>query len=369
MKFLLITLLAAAASSSFAPLHKAKERIDGSYIVMLKNGESLTAAVDTLRDSPFFSLLGGRIDIVYDNSLNAFAATLSEKALNMIRRWDIVEYVEEDGIYRVSAVGSWGIDRIDQRNLPLDNSYVAPRAGAGQTVYVVDTGIRHSHDDFGERASYHWDYQSSNGGEDCNGHGTTCAGIVGGATYGVAPSVSLKSVRVASCFGSSSTSNLINGLNSIPGNGVVSMAIGGGGSSSIDNAVADAVIRGIVVVVPAGSSNANACNYSPSREPSAITVGATDSSDERSSFSNYGTCVDIFAPGSSITSTWHTSDTATITMSGTSLACSHVAGAAALLLVRGVSASNVPSTITSEATSGVVSNPGTGSPNLLLYVQ
>jgi len=360
MKFLAVLLLAAVAYG--ARLERATTRIPGSYLIKAKDGVSLDGFIATFEGR----FREGRVNHKWNN-LNTISVTLPDRLAEKLLELDAVDYVEEDGVFYTQAVGSWGLDRVDQRNLPLDNSYSAPRNGNGQTVYVVDTGIRHSHQDYGSRASYHFDYQSSNRGEDCNGHGTHCAGTVGGSVYGVCKGCTLKSVRVLSCFGSGSTTNIVNGVNSING-GVGSMSLGGGASSTLDRCVSDAVSRGVVMSVAAGNDNANACNYSPAREPTAITVGSTASNDRRSSFSNYGSCVDLFAPGSDITSTWHTGDSATNTISGTSMACPHVSGAAALLLARGVSAGSVPNTIVSEGTSGVVTSPGRGSPNVLLYV-
>ncbi|XP_072047098.1 aqualysin-1-like [Amphiura filiformis] len=361
MKLLVVLLLAAVAYG--ARYEKATTKIPGSFLIKVKDRVSLSGFVNQF-ESQFVK---GKVNFKWDN-LNTISVNLPEVFVQRLLTLDAIEYVEEDGVFYTQAVGSWGIDRIDQRDLPLDLSYTAPRTGSGQTVYVIDTGIRYTHNDYGGRASFHHDYEQEGTGEDCNGHGTHCAGIAGSATYGVAPGVSLKSVRVLSCFGSGSTTNVVNGVNSIMGLSVGSMAIGGGASSTMDNAVASAVNRGVVMSVAAGNNNANACNYSPAREPSAITVGSTDNRDYRSQASNYGMCLDLFAPGVSITSTWHTSDTATNTLSGSSMACAHVSGAAALLLARGVPAGSVPSTMVSEATPNKISDPS-GSNNKLLYVQ
>jgi len=358
--FVFLCVVAVALGARF---ERAAERIPGQYIVGLKG--------DRMRGMSAIERVGGKIMQKY-NVINSVAVSIPDKLVERLMALDSVEYVEEDGVAYTQAVASWGLDRVDQRDLPLDDTYNPPRMGSGVTVYIVDTGLRHSHVDFGGRASFHFDYQDRNEGEDCNGHGTHCGGTTSGTTFGVAPGTEVKSVRVLSCFGSGSWSNVIAGIDSVAnagGNRVGSLSLGGGASSSVDAAVAGAVSAGAVMSVAAGNSNANACNSSPAREPSAVTVGATDINDRRASFSNYGSCLDIFAPGVSITSAWHTSDTATNTISGTSMACPHVSGGAALLLERGVSAADVPSTMTSEASSGKVSDPKTGSPNLLLYVQ
>ncbi|XP_072041466.1 aqualysin-1-like [Amphiura filiformis] len=362
-----LILLAVVAVAMGARFQKAAERVPGSYIIRLQEGVNQ----DKFVSSAGFSKLNAVVKYKY-SSINGLAVNIPDFLVEKLLALDGVAYVEEDGIAYTQAVASWGLDRSDQRNLPLDNTYNPPRSGSGTTVYIIDTGLRHSHQDFGGRASYHWDYQSGNNGEDCNGHGTHCGGTTSGTTYGIAAGSMVKSVRVLSCFGSGSWTNVIAGVDSVrdaSGMRVGSMSLGGGATQSLDDAVAAAVTAGAVMSVAAGNSNDNACNYSPAREPSAITVGATDSSDQRASFSSYGSCTDLFAPGVSITSAWHTSDTASNTISGTSMACPHVSGASALLLARGVSAGAVHDTIVAEATSGVVGNPGRNSPNLLLFVQ
>jgi subtilisin family serine protease len=270
---------------------------------------------------------------------------------------------------------TWGLDRLDQRARPLSTTYTYESTGAGVTAYIIDTGIRFAHTEFGGRATSGYDAVDGGAADDCNGHGTHVAGTVGGTTYGVAKAVSLVGVRVLNCAGSGTTSGVIAGINWVTTNhlagtpAVANMSLGGGASASLDTAVNASIADGVVYGVAAGNETANACNGSPSRVPSAITVGATTSSDARASFSNYGTCVDLFAPGQGITSAWSTSNTATNTISGTSMATPHVVGAAARFLQgsRGSTPQQVRDALVADATANVVTNPGTGSPNRLLY--
>jgi subtilisin family serine protease len=243
------------------------------------------------------------------------------------------------------------------------------------SAYIIDTGIRFSHTQFGGRAVSGYDAVDGGSADDCNGHGTHVAGTVGSSTYGVAKSVRLVGVRVLNCQGSGTNSGVIAGVDWVTQNhaagqpAVANMSLGGGASTALDNAVNNSINDGVTYAIAAGNSNANACNYSPARVAAAVTVGSTTSSDARSSFSNYGTCLDLFAPGSSITSTWHTSNTATNTISGTSMATPHVAGVGALYLQGNPAASpaTVRNAIVNTATSGVLTGVGSGSPNRLLY--
>jgi subtilisin family serine protease len=345
------------------------------YIVVLDK-RATSGADRSARESA--QKRGATIHYQYRHALRGFAATLSKRALEALRDNPNVSYIEADHRAVASATQSpatWGLDRIDQRNLPLSNSYTYNFTGSGVTAYIIDTGIRFTHTQFGGRAISGYDAIDGGSADDCNGHGTHVAGTVGSATYGVAKSVTLVAVRVLDCQGSGTYSQVIAGVDWVTGDhgagesAAANMSLGGPPSSALDNAVNNSINDGVTYAIAAGNSNANACNYSPARVAAAITVGATTSSDARSSFSNYGTCLDIFAPGSSITSTWHTSDNATNTISGTSMASPHVAGVAALYLDDNPSAtpSSVRNAIVSSATSGVLSNVGSGSPNLLLY--
>ncbi|XP_071947415.1 aqualysin-1-like [Antedon mediterranea] len=345
--FIVLALIAVASAASIAPLHKAKERIPGPL-------------EDIQLDVKFR----------YSTVVNGFAASLQDKALKLILSLPQVEYVEEDGIARAQAVASWGIDRVNQRNLPLDN--VAGHTsgnGANAHAYIIDTGVNPDHSDFGGRATN--DY----GKEDCNGHGSHCAGTIGSATYGVATGATIHGVQVLGCLGSGSWSEVIDGCDWVANNhikpAVASLSLGGGSSLTVDRAMTRMSAAGVVVSVAAGNSDADACNYSPARSTDAITVGATDSADIRAYFSNYGSCVDIFAPGVAITSTWQASRTdtdTTNTISGTSMACPHVSGVAALHLSNNPSWSHgeVTSKILADATPNKVTDD-MGTPNLLLY--
>ncbi|MFE0699518.1 S8 family serine peptidase [Streptomyces sp. NPDC058872] len=267
---------------------------------------------------------------------------------------------------------SWGLDRIDQAGLPLDSSYAYPVLATNVHAYIIDTGIRTTHTDFGGRASWGTNTTGDGVDSDCQGHGTHVAGTVGGAAHGVAKGVNLVAVKVLNCSGSGTTAGVIAGIDWVTANAVkpavANMSLGGTSSVAMNDAVARSTAAGISHAVAAGNENADACGVSPASAPSAITVGATTSSDARSSFSNFGTCLDIFAPGSVITSAWNTSDTATSTLNGTSMASPHVAGNAALILGQNPTwtPQQVRDVMVNEATTGIVTSPGTGSPNKLL---
>jgi hypothetical protein len=358
-------------------IKKAKKAIPNSYIVVF---ESRSADAPGLADE-LARTHGAKTKHVY-GALKGFAAEMSQAAAQAIANDPRVKYVEEDSIVQLDTTqtgATWGLDRIDQRNLPLDGNYTYATTASNVHAYIVDTGILTSHSQFGGRASVGVDeIGDGQNGIDCNGHGTHVSGTVGGSTYGVAKGVSLVAVRVLDCSGSGSNSGVIAGVNWVASNAikpaVANMSLGGGASQALDDAVTAAVNAGVVFCVAAGNGDQfgnpqDACTTSPARAAAAITVSATDSTDHKASWANYGTCVDIFAPGVNITSSWYSSTTATNTISGTSMATPHVAGASALYLAGNPTATPaaVVSALTSNATSGVVIGPGTGSPNRLLY--
>jgi subtilisin family serine protease len=357
-----------------AALVKAANPIPGSYIVVMKDAvANVDGEVEQIGQQ-----YGANATYRYKSAVKGFAGKLSAAAVAALLNDSRVAYIEED--QPVSAVttqpgATWGLDRIDQRDLPVSTTYTYNADGTGVTAYIIDTGILLTHNEFGGRAVSGYDAVDGGSADDCNGHGTHVAGTVGGATYGVAKNVGLVAVRVLDCGGSGTTAGVIAGVDWVTGNhaagapAVANMSLGGGVSTTLDNAVMNSIADGVTYGVAAGNSNANACNASPARAATALTVGSTTNTDARSSFSNFGTCVDIFAPGSSITSAWYTSPTATNTISGTSMATPHVVGAAALYLQTNNAATpaQVESALEGNATLDKVTSAGTGSPNLLLY--
>jgi serine protease len=380
MTFLAVATVAWAGEEEIR-VPKAARTVPDSYIVVLEDAVYGDAKIKGLKVSQIADEMagrhGGRVSHVYEHGLLGFATKMSKARAKALARDPRVKYVEQDSL--VWAVETqinppWGVDRIDQRDRPLDASYIYNFTGARVNAYIIDTGIRKTHADFEGRA-FHDGFTAISDGQgssDCNGHGTHVAATVGGATHGVAKQVALIAVRVLDCQGSGTISDVIAGVNWVTANrvlpAVANMSLGGGASSSLDTAIRNSIAAGVTYVVAAGNSNVDACSSSPSRVLEALTVGSSTSSDTRSSFSNWGPCLDLFAPGSSITSAWSTSDTATATISGTSMASPHVAGVAALYLEQHPDASpaTVAAAIVDNATTGRLTGIGTGSPNRLV---
>ncbi|MGW6558971.1 S8 family serine peptidase [Streptomyces hydrogenans] len=354
----------------------AEGAVPGSYIVTLDE----SAPAETAKGRAVPGKFGATIKRTYTSAVNGYAIELSEAQARKLAADPAVKSVVQNRVFTIDGTQpsppSWGLDRIDQKALPLNQSYTYPdSAGQGVTAYIIDTGVRISHSDFGGRASNGYDaIDNDNTAQDGHGHGTHVAGTVAGSSYGVAKKAKIVGVRVLDNSGSGTTDQVVAGIDWVTRNAVkpavANMSLGGGVDTVLDQAVRNSIAAGITYAVAAGNDSSNASNYSPARVTEAITVGSTTSSDARSSFSNYGTVLDIFAPGSSITSSWNSSDTATNTISGTSMATPHVAGAAAVWLGANPTATpaQVSTALTTAATPNVVTSPGTGSPNKLLFV-
>jgi len=334
---------------------------------MANNVQSLVeSAVQSVASSELVE-----VSQVFSKSIHGFVGKMTMKAAEKLADLDIVEHVEQNA--KISIDTTWGIDRVDQRDLPLDDSFAAVGDGSDVYAYIIDTGVQTTHNEFGGRAT--WGINTSGDGDDrdCNGHGTHVAGTVGGSVYGVAKNVNIVAVKVLQCSGSGTTAGVIAGVewamnDAVGKTATANLSLGGGYSTSMNLAVKNLHDSGVPTVVAAGNDNGDACSKSPASEPAVITVGSTTTTDARSSFSNFGTCLDIFAPGSSITAAWIGSDSTINTISGTSMASPHVCGGAALLLSQGIAPSDVTSTLLDRATNGKVTNPQNGSPNKLLYV-
>ena len=370
-----------AATESLPPSSARTEGAPGrpipdQYIVVFK---------DDVRDVPGVArglarTHGASVRFQYQHAIKGFAGRMNAQAAAAMARNPNVAYVEQDEEVSISettqANATWGLDRIDAAS-GLDQSYTYDNNGNGVNAYIIDTGILLSHTDFGGRAVTGFDAVTSGGNaSDCNGHGTHVAGTVGGSTWGVAKGVKLHAVRVLDCNGSGSWSGVIAGMDWVTANhdkpAVANMSLGGGASSSVDDATRRMIAAGVATAVAAGNGNRagiaqDACNYSPARVAEAMTIGATTKTDAKTSWSNYGACVDWFAPGASITSAWYTSSTATNTISGTSMASPHVAGVAALYLHSnsGASPEDVRTALYDLTTKGIVSSSSTANNHLL----
>ncbi|MGW0390363.1 S8 family peptidase [Streptomyces sp. NPDC003042] len=351
--------------------------ISGSYIVTLN--DSAARSTDA-RGKAVAQRYGAKIDKTYSAALNGYSVEVSEAQAKRLAADPAVKSVAQNRTFTVDTTQpnppSWGLDRIDQRGLPLNQSYTYPDTGGeGVTAYIIDTGVRITHSDFGGRASYGFDaVDNDNTAQDGHGHGTHVAGTVGGGAYGVAKKAKIVGVRVLDNNGSGTTAGVVAGIDWVTRNAVkpavANMSLGGGADATLDAAVRNSIAAGITYAVAAGNESTNANTKSPARVAEAITVGATTSTDAKASYSNYGTILDIFAPGSSIVSAWNSSDTATNNISGTSMASPHVAGAAALYLAQNPASTpaQVSTALVNASTPNVVTSPGTGSPNRLLYV-
>ena len=383
-------LVFAASSGKFAgaplPIQKASpgllkgtNPIPNQYIVVFKDDAVRVVANNIGAFADGLALqYQATVDATWSHALKGMAAYMHPKQAEAMAKDPRVAWIEEDNLIQLDATqtgATWGLDRIDQRSLPLNGTYTYTTAGLGVTAYVIDSGIRITHQQFGGRASSGFTaIDDGNGSNDCHGHGTHVAGTIAGTTYGVAKNAKLVAVRVLNCYGSGYSSGVISGIDWVTANkhlpAVANMSLGGSYSAALNAAVTNSSNAGITYAVAAGNDyGADACGLSPASTPAAITVGATDNSDSRASYSNIGTCLDIFAPGSNVTSAWMTSDTATNTISGTSMATPHVAGAIAILLGTRPAATpvQVALALAQSATPGKVADPGTGSPNKLLY--
>lgn len=356
--------VAGAAAEPAALLRAAPGRaVAGQYIVVLKEGA---------RPHGVARLAGVTPRMAYDAALNGFAAELTAGQLNALRHHPAVAYVEEDQVLEpqwVQSPAPWGLDRIDQAALPLNNAYVYNTTGAGVYAYIIDTGILATHPEFAGNAANVYDAFGGTG-VDCNGHGTGVAGVVGSQTYGVAKQAQLRGVRVLNCSGVGTTAGIIGGVNWVTANhlnpAVANISIGGAASAALNTAVANLYASGVYVAAAAGNNNASACNFSPGSVPSITTVTASTQTDQHLAGSNFGSCVDLYAPGRAIPTVGLT--TTPVLANGTSIATAHVTGTAALVYASlGGTAASVQSWILTNATPGVVLGAPPGTANRLLY--
>ena len=385
---LVATASLSAVSAGAGTLHHVSRPVRGEYIVVLKAGVARSGsapatagpAVATVA-SDLARAHGTVVERVFQHALLGFHGRMSAAAAAALAADARVDYVEEVGAVSVvttQAGATWGLDRIDQHARPPSTTYTYTSTGTGVTAYIIDTGIRFTHSEFGGRAVSGFDAVDGGSADDCNGHGTHVSGTVGGATYGVAKNVHLVAVRVLDCNGSGSTAGVIAGIDWVtsdhaPGTpAVANMSLGGGRSNALDAAVRNSIADGVSYAIAAGNGNAfgyakDACRTSPARVAEAMTISATDINDVKPRWANVGNCVDWFAPGVGITSSWNTSDTATNTISGTSMATPHTTGVAALYLQLhpGASPPQVRDALFAATTKGVVTSSKTTNNHLL----
>ncbi|WNE99456.1 S8 family peptidase [Streptomyces luomodiensis] len=357
---------------------QAANAVDGSYIVMLKGDKSVKAAE---QGKDLAEQYGGKLRRTYDSAINGFSASgLTETEAKRLAADPSVAKVVQNHRYTIKGTQenppSWGLDRIDQEDTQGDDAYNYPdSAGEGVTAYVIDTGVRSSHKDFEGRATSGFDaVDNDDDADDGNGHGTHVAGTIAGAEHGVAKKANIVAVRVLDDQGSGTTEQVVAGIDWVTENhqgpSVANMSLGGSPDEALDAAVQKAIDSGVTFAVAAGNESSDASQSSPARVEDAITVASSTDQDEQSDFSNYGSVVDIYAPGSDITSDWNTGDDATNTISGTSMATPHVVGAAAVYLSghQDAKPADVAQALTDGATADKISNPGEGTPNKLLKI-
>jgi subtilisin family serine protease len=361
-----------ASQAATAKLVRATKPVAGQYIVVLKGGDLSVSAVS----AEMVAAVGGQLMYAYEDGLKGFAVKMTETDAKALLADPRVEYIEEDGYFELNATqtgATWGIDRVDQRNRPLSTTYNYTSTGASTHSYVIDTGIRLTHNEFVGSLGNGFDAITSGGtANDCQGHGSHVAGTMGGTVYGLAKNTILHPVRVFGCTGSTTTAAIVAGVNWVTANhvkpAVANMSLGGGISTAMESAIQSSINAGVTYVVAAGNSSANACNTSPARMPAALTVAASDRNDVSASFTNRGSCVDLYAPGVSVVSAGISSNTATATLSGTSMASPHVAGIVARYLQGGHQApATVHAHIISTSTPNVVTSVPSGTPNRLLF--
>jgi subtilisin family serine protease len=346
-------------------------------------GEYIVTFADSVRDvrgvgRALVAQAGGTMRFEYESAIRGFAARLPGAAVDGIRRNPRVARIEQDWVVDASdvqtPVPSWGLDRIDQRPNSLDDGYSYSNSGAGVNAYILDTGIRATHMDFNGRAVAGFTaIDDGNGTSDCRGHGTHVAGVIGGRRYGVAKGVTLYAVRVLGCDGKGTGSGLVAGVDWVTRNrilpAVANMSLGSASSATLQQAVQNSIAAGVFYAVAAGNASVDACTITPANVAAAMTVGASNEYGSAESYSNYGRCVDVYAPGRAVISTWHTSDSAHTGLSGTSAASPHVTGAAALVLGArpGASPTEVTNALLNDATPSALSTVAQGTPNLLLF--